>query len=142
MTAVVDPARTAGSTLVYLPRYEVADSPLFGEPDEVLAQQALADLHRVFPATMRNWQLGHVVHRARLIQPIPMAGVPAAVPPREVVPGRIYCVSNAQLPGGALNNNDCVALATRAAPAIASPLPATANAPERQRFTAQSAAAR
>jgi protoporphyrinogen oxidase len=142
MTAVVDRSQTAGSTLVYLPRYEVADSPVFAEPDEVLAQQALADLHRVFPETMRNWQLGHVVHRARLIQPIPLAGVRAAVPPSEVIPGRVYCVTNAQLPGGALNNNDCVALATRAAPAIAAAMAAkTADTAHASQLTAQSAGA-
>lgn len=142
MTAVVDRSQTAGSTLVYLPRYEVADSPVFAESDEVLAQQALADLHRVFPVTMRNWQLGHVVHRARLIQPIPLAQVPAAVPPREVVAGRVYCVTNAQLPGGALNNNDCVALATRAAPSIAAVGPLTGAATARTELTAQTAAER
>jgi protoporphyrinogen oxidase len=123
MTAVVDRRETGGLTLVYLPRYAVRDSELFLQPDDAIAQRALADLACVFPATADGWQIGHAVHRARLIQPVPIAGVPAAVPPRVVVPGRVFCVNHAQLPGGALNNNDCVALATAAAPAIAAPAP-------------------
>ena len=115
MTAIIDKSQTAGHTLVYLPRYAVTDSPIFAQTDEQLAERALQDLRRVFPHTGNGWLLHHEVQRAGMIQPIPIAGAESHAPPREVVPGRVYCVSNAQLPPGALNNNDCIAHATNAA---------------------------
>jgi protoporphyrinogen oxidase len=119
MSALVDGAATRGHTLVYLPRYAVSTSPQFEQPDRELARTALQDLHRIFPATSDGWLLHSEVHRARLIQPIPLAGAPDHAPPREVVPGRVFCVTNAQLQPGALNNNDCVALAEAAARRLA-----------------------
>ena len=118
MTAVVDKDQTAGHTLVYLPRYAVTDSPIFKQSDEQLAESALNDLRRVFPQADNDWLLSHKVQRARLIQPIPIAGGESHAPPREVVPGRVYCVSNAQMPPGTLNNNDCIAHATQAAASL------------------------
>ncbi|MGE3173574.1 MAG: FAD-dependent oxidoreductase [Planctomycetota bacterium] len=118
MTAVVDRQHTGGRTLVYLPRYATADSEVFAAGDDVLADRALADLNRVLPETRSGWLLHRTVHRARLVQPLQFAGAEPHAPPREVVPGRVYCVSNACLPPGTLNNNDCIALATAAAEAL------------------------
>jgi protoporphyrinogen oxidase len=116
MTSVVDRERhTNGRTLVYLPRYAVADSPLFDAPDAAIAERALADLARVFPATRTGWLLHRAVHRTRQIQPVPIQGAPPVAPPRTVVERRVFCVNNAQLPACVLNNNDCVQLARDAA---------------------------
>lgn len=111
LTNVVDRQHTAGRSLVYLPRYAVADSRLFERPDAELAAAALRDLATVFPQAGSGWLLHSAVHRAKLIQPIPLANGPALAPPRRLAEGAVYCVSNAQLPTCVLNNNDCVALA-------------------------------
>jgi len=110
MTAVVDRSETAGHTLVYLPRYALHDAPLFAADDAAIAERALQDLARVFPQTRNGWLVHQAVHRARLVQPLRFANAPPYAPPREVVPGRVYCCNNACLPPGTLNNNDCVAL--------------------------------
>jgi hypothetical protein len=120
-TNVVDAGeQTAGHTLVYLPRYAVAESSAFGADDAAVSARALADLRRIFPIADERWLLRSAVHRARWIQPIPMAGAAPVAPPRVVVPGRVFCVNNAQLPACVLNNDDCIGLARAAAPAVLS----------------------
>lgn len=113
---VIGRDQTAGHALVYLPRYALADDPLLTRPDDdALRTAALADLRAVFPAADERWLVRTAVHRARWIQPVPLCGAPPVAPPRTVVPGRVFCVSSAQLPACVLNNNDCVALARAAA---------------------------
>lgn len=114
MSNIVDQGSLAGRTLVYLPRYATADSAVFAQDDAAIAATALRDLATVFPATRDGWLLHTAVHRARLIQPIPLAGGQPLAPPRVLVPGAVFCVSNAQLPTCVLNNNDCVAMARAA----------------------------
>lgn len=106
---------TAGRTLVYLPRYALAGDPMFARSDQELAAEALADLRTVHPAADENWLLHHAVHRARLIQPVPLAGAPSVAPPRVLIPGRAFAVNSACLPACPLNNNACVGLARRTA---------------------------
>ncbi len=115
MSRIIGTSRCGGSSLVYLPRYAAADSPVLDEPDEKIAHQALADLRVVHPAATASWVRSVRVHRTRWIQPVPRAGSPPVVPPRTVVAGRIHCVNHAALPGCVLNNDACIALANRAA---------------------------
>ena len=114
LSNVVDRQHTAGRSLVYLPRYAMATSPLFTASDGDLAAAALRDLRAVLPAADGDWLLHTAVHRARLIQPLPLAGGAAVAPPRVLVPGAVYCVNNAQLPTCVLDNSDCVALCAAA----------------------------
>lgn len=115
MSRLIGTARCNGSSLLYLPRYAAADSPVLDEPDEAVAQRALADLHTVHPAATASWVRSVHVHRTRWIQPVPQAGSPPVVPPRTVVANRIHCVNHAALPGCVLNNDACIALASSAA---------------------------
>jgi protoporphyrinogen oxidase len=122
MTSLISAAEeTGGRTLVYLPRYALADGGLFGRSDEEIAAEALADLARVHPRAQGPW-LQHVeVHRARFIQPVPLAGGPLLAPPRRPVPGApVFVVNSAQIASCVLNTNDCIRLAAAAAAEILS----------------------
>lgn len=115
-TNVVDAsAETNGHALVYLPRYAPTGDPIHRQDDAAIAEAALRDLRRIRPAAGGDWLLHQSVQRARFIQPIPRVGAAPVRPPREVVPGKVYVVNNAQLSACILNNSDCVGLARRAA---------------------------
>ena len=113
---IIGTTRCNGSSLVYLPRYAAADSAVLDQTDDQLAGRALVDLRLVYPAAAAaGWLRSVRVHRTRWIQPVPVTGMPPTAPPSTVVPGRIHCVNHAQLPGCVLNNDECIALADRAA---------------------------
>jgi hypothetical protein len=112
MTNLVAAAEeTASDTLVYLPRYALAGDPVLERPDGEVRDEALDDLARVYPHTRRGWVRHTRVHRASMIQPVPLAGGPPLAPPFELpVPG-VFVVNSAQLPSCVLNNSDCIGLA-------------------------------
>jgi protoporphyrinogen oxidase len=112
MTNLVTAAEeTASDTLVYLPRYALAGDPVLERPDGEVRDEALDDLARVYPHTRRGWVRHTRVHRASMIQPVPLAGGPPLAPPFELpVPG-VFVVNSAQLPSCVLNNSDCIGLA-------------------------------
>jgi protoporphyrinogen oxidase len=116
MTNLVSAAEeTKGHALVYLPRYALSDDPLFARSDAEIREEALSDLARIYPHVKDGWVRHVEVHRARRVQPVPLAGAPPVSPPFELpVPG-VFVVNSAQLPTSVLNNNACVGLAREAA---------------------------
>ena len=121
MTSIIDRREeTAGRHLVYLPRYVASDDPLLDESDEQVSERLLtrgllplfADL-RIDDAEYRG------VHRARFVQPLPLASAaprPAPVPLALDPPFQL--LNTACLRCATLNNNEVVALAREMATAI------------------------
>ncbi|GAB4374544.1 MAG: NAD(P)/FAD-dependent oxidoreductase [Acidobacteriota bacterium] len=122
MTNIVDPdEETAGWHLVYLPRYVDADDPLFDAEDDAVSRLLLdRGLRRLFPDAPIDAAAYRGVHRARHVQPLPLAtdeprpdpGPLACEPPFQIV-------NTARLRCATLNNDEVVALAREAARAIA-----------------------
>jgi protoporphyrinogen oxidase len=114
MTNLIDTAEeTKGRSLVYLPRYLDSRDAQFEVPDEkVLKDFVGGGLRKLFPDfSEKNDLVSYTVHRARYVQPLPLArestGEIRPVPPLE----RPFQILNtSMLRCATLNNNEVVGL--------------------------------
>ncbi len=115
MTNLVDrDAETQGLSLLYLPRYMDSASPMFDEPDDKLVASLLdRGVRRLYPSLPNSDIVDLQVHRARFVQPLPLArqGVAGAEPARATPPFTI--LNTSMLECATLNNNEVVGLADR-----------------------------
>ncbi len=129
MTNLVDRAQTGGMHLVYLPRYCAPDDPDFDEADDVIAERAVTDLLRRYPALVPEDVVATRVAKARNVMPVPVPGSGDGVPPVATgLPG-LYLASSAQVSDGTLNVETTLGLAEAAVSQIlatpAAPAPAS-----------------
>jgi protoporphyrinogen oxidase len=124
MTNLIDREReTAGRSLVYLPRYVGSDDPLLEEPDASVAPPFIdRGLKRLFPEFKEDEIVLRCVHRARYVQPLPLArdgsSAPASVPTESALDSRpapemespFQMLSTFMLQCATLNNNEVVGL--------------------------------
>lgn len=119
MTNLIDAREeTSGASLVYLPRYLDSEDPLLAAPDAELYPGFLdRGLKRLFPGFSEQDIEYRGIHRARLVQPLPLVGQPGA--PRDEalsVAGAPELERPFQLLGtymlrcATLNNNEVVGL--------------------------------
>jgi protoporphyrinogen oxidase len=117
MTNLIDAREeTRGHALVYLPRYLESESPRFEEDDtQALRTLMRGGLERVAPALAEDDVVLHRVHRARFVQPLPVAGESAGGSAAADLPlERPFQVLNtAMLRCATLNNNEVVGLVDR-----------------------------
>jgi hypothetical protein len=114
MTNLIDTAEeTKGRSLVYLPRYLDSRDPRFDDSDESVLREFLGGgLTRLFPNfSEKDDMVGYSVHRARYVQPLPLAresqGEIRPAPPLE----RPFQILNtSMLRCATLNNNEVVGL--------------------------------
>jgi protoporphyrinogen oxidase len=115
MTNLVDrDAETAGLSLVYVPQYmDSADPRLSGDDGEM--ERTLVDrgLSTMFPDLSRRELVYHRVHRAKLVQPLPL--VRHAAPGAEVVSRTepLQILNTSMLTCATLNNDEVVAFVDR-----------------------------
>lgn len=88
---------TGGRHLVYLANYLHRTDPRFQEPDEAVMAAYLEGLQRLFPHFSPSWILHARVFRAPFVEPIYFPGYAAARPPAELVPGRVFLATTAQV---------------------------------------------
>ena len=118
MSALVDRAEFGGHALVYLPRYVTQDDPMFGAPDDVIRQQFIDGLARIYPHFNPDQVLRFQISRARYVQPLSTLHYSDRLPAmRSSLPG-VYFVNSSQIANGTLNVNEAVGLANRAASAL------------------------
>ncbi|MBI4604755.1 MAG: FAD-dependent oxidoreductase [Planctomycetes bacterium] len=118
MTNLVDPAvETRGRTLAYLPRYLDSEDPLLEAPDAALLPSFLdRGLKRLLPGFEASDVLYQGIHRARLVQPLPLvsaAPVAAAAGKVEAAPALerpFQMLGTYMLRCATLNNNEVVGL--------------------------------
>ena len=123
MTAVVDPEDVGGHRLVYLPRYVPEDDPLFEETDDVIAENAITNLLRMYPDLTRDDVVATRVARARHVMAVQRLNYSQSVPPMETsVPG-LCVVNSSQIINANLNVDETIAFAKRAASRIAPAVP-------------------
>jgi len=121
MTNLIDPAQeTSGLSLVYLPRYMDSEDRLLGAPDSELYPSFFdRGLKRLFPGFCDDQIVYRGIHRARLVQPLPLAGAPPAAStealqalgeaaPRLERPFQV--LSTFMLRCATLNNNEVIGL--------------------------------
>jgi protoporphyrinogen oxidase len=109
-TALADAAEeTAGHHLVYLPRYDVPDSPWFERSDEDLTEEGLRSLERIWPE-VRSWVVRSFVHRERRVQALWLPGTRQRTAPLRSRSAPIESIT-AELVGlDTLNNNAVIRL--------------------------------
>jgi protoporphyrinogen oxidase len=123
LTAIVDMSSLVatefgGRGLVYLPRYQAPDDPLFELSDEDVTTRFVDALCQVMPSFDRSRILGSRVARAREVFTVPTLGSASRVLPFATsVPG-VSIVTGAQIVHGTLNVDESVTLAERAAVAL------------------------
>lgn len=118
MSALVEPARLGGHTLVYLPRYLDPDDPFFAAPDAEVEERFLAGLERVHPELRRDDVLCCRISRVRQVMALATLDRSARLPPIATsVPG-LHLVSSAHIVNGTLNVDETVGLAERVAPLL------------------------
>ena len=112
MTALVDPAEFGGRTLVYLPKYCLADDPSWLRSDAEIRDEFLAAMDRLYPGFLRDDVLGFRLSRVKHVFALPTLGYGRApVPGVETsVPG-LFVVNSSQILQGTLNVNETVRLA-------------------------------
>lgn len=109
MTALVDPARFGGRSLVYLPIYLPQQSPRWHDDDEAVLQACLDALERMYPHFDRGQVVDAKVARARHVLAVPTVDYTSrALPPvRSGVPN-VLLLSSAQIALGTLNVDETV----------------------------------
>lgn len=109
-TALADPAaEMAGHHLVYLPRYDVPDSPWFERNEAEITEEGLNGLERIWP-DIRSWVVHSVVNRERRVQALWLPGTRQRTEPLRSASAPIESIT-AELVGlDTLNNNAVIRL--------------------------------
>jgi len=106
-------AEDAGSHhLLYLLNYVHRDTDEFARTDEDLSESYLAGLLDLFPDITSEDVLSTHVFRAPYVEPIWTPGYSKRVPPLELVPGRVYLATTAQIYPNVTSWNSSIGLAT------------------------------
>ncbi|NEP16232.1 MAG: NAD(P)/FAD-dependent oxidoreductase [Leptolyngbya sp. SIO4C1] len=114
MTALVDPAEFSGRTLVYLPKYLPANDPDLQLSDEVIRQQFIDALERLYPQFQASDVLDFKVSRVKYVMALSTLNYSTQLPPMQTsVPG-LHIVNSAHILNGTLNVNETVQLAETA----------------------------
>lgn len=101
-TGIIDVSNLAGRdefhgyTVVYLPRYAVSSSAVWGMSDGTLHEENIAGLKLVVPDLSEEDIVAWGVYRAKHVQPIHGVGKGNALPPVVMAPGLAY-LSTAQI---------------------------------------------
>jgi protoporphyrinogen oxidase len=138
MTTIVDPAELGGHSLVYLPKYMMADEPGFAEPDDAIRERCLATLEKMHPHFSRDDVLAFRISRARFVMALPTISYSERLPPMKTsIPG-VYAVNSAHILKGNLNVNETIQIAEDAIRGVLAP--ALDGPPPRSVETAETAA--
>lgn len=103
---------TAGLRLYYVPRYLDSEDERLSASDESLTASLLdRGLKRLFPDLRAEDVVYQGIHRARLVQPLPLVRPQAVIAPGTPRPVRPFQILNtSMLTCATLNNNDVVGL--------------------------------
>ena len=111
MTSLVDRRTFGGRALVYLPKYVLPNDPIFEQSDEVIREQFLSALERMYPSFSRDDVEAFRVSRVRALVAVPTLHYSDRLPPIRTSIRGVYVVNGAQIVNGTFNVNDTVRLA-------------------------------
>lgn len=119
MTALVDRARFAGRSLIYLPRYLGRDDPFWQRTDAEVEAEFLPALLRMHPGLRRDDITAFQVARARQVLALSTLNYSTeAMPPVATSRPGIFVANSAQIPGGTLNVNETLGVVEQALPRV------------------------
>lgn len=112
MTALVDPRRFGGHSLVYLPRYLAQDDAFWALDDSAIRERFLAALEKMYPHLAREDVLAFHVSRARHVLALSTINYSRELLPAIAtsLPG-VAIINSAQIANGTLNVNETLAVA-------------------------------
>ncbi len=118
MTAIVDPKKLGGRTLVYLPAYVPSDDPLFEVSDADVETRFTEALLRMHPELQRSDIEAFRISRVRHVLAITTLNYTANLPPiKTSVPG-LFVLNAAHIVNASLNVNDTIKLANERMPLL------------------------
>jgi protoporphyrinogen oxidase len=111
MSALVDKAYLGGNALVYLPKYVVAEDPLFDKPDEEIKEYFISNFKKMYPwLTDDNIKFAGVA-RAKHVITVAKLGYSEILPGvKTSIPG-VYIINTSHIKDGTLNVNETVRVA-------------------------------
>jgi protoporphyrinogen oxidase len=110
-TRVIDLEQTGGYHLVYLMNYVHRTHPLFHRDPDALAAEYVDALLGLFPELERQDVCGTFVFKAPYVEPLYTPGYGRRKPPGELVPGRVYLATTAQVYPSVTSWNSSIGLA-------------------------------
>jgi protoporphyrinogen oxidase len=114
MTALVDPNKFGGRSLVYLPKYVPAEDKAFSISDKALKEQFIQALERMYPHFNSSDVLDFQVSRVKYVVAVPTLNYSKKLPPMHTsIPG-LHIINSAHILNGTLNVNETVQLAEQA----------------------------
>lgn len=114
-TRVLKPEDAGGHHLVYLLNYVHRSTDEFSRADEDLASDYVAGLLDLMPELNEQDILFRQVFRTPYVEPIWTPGYSSRVPPLELIPGRVYLATTAQVYPNVTSWNSSIGLANRVA---------------------------
>ncbi|HYH01129.1 MAG TPA: NAD(P)/FAD-dependent oxidoreductase [Terriglobales bacterium] len=114
MTNLISREETAGTYLVYVPKYTVPGDPLFEAPEPELWDLFRAGLKRVFPDLNDSDIESKFLFRERLVQPVPVIRYSEIVPEMRTSINGLLLANTTQIINSNLNNNAMVKIAHQA----------------------------
>jgi protoporphyrinogen oxidase len=122
MTTIVDKSELGGNSLVYLPKYMMADESGFNETDETIRERCLSTLEKMHPHFSREDVLAFRTSRSRCVMALPTLGYSDRLPPMVTsIPG-VLAINSAHILKGNLNVNETIQIAEEAMQTVLKPL--------------------
>lgn len=122
MTALVDRSVFDGKTLVYLPKYALADDEAWKLSDVEIETRFVEALTRLYPGFDREDVLAFRLSRVRQVFALSTLGYSEKVPSVETSVAGLFLVNSAQIVNGTLNVNETVRLAEEGVDRICGPV--------------------
>ncbi len=113
-TQVLDSEDTGGYHLVYLLNYVHRDEPLFNRDPEQVIDEYVSALLNLFPDLSRDSIKARYLFKAPFVEPLYSPGYGSRKPPAELVPGRVYLATTAQVYPRVTSWNSSAAVAEEA----------------------------
>jgi len=113
-TNVLSPKDFGDHRLVYLPRYLPFDDPLFLKKDELIIEENLAGLSRMFPHFKKGDVIHQEVFRAPYVQALPLPGAPLRMDSHRTPHPNVYLANASYVEDSTLNNDAVIRMSSRA----------------------------
>ncbi|MDQ2719847.1 MAG: NAD(P)/FAD-dependent oxidoreductase [Bacteroidota bacterium] len=111
MTALIDKKQLDGKSLVYLPKYVVADDPLFAKSDEEIKNYFITNFKKMYPViTDQNIEFVGVA-RAKHVITVAKLNYSASLPDVKTSIPNLYIINTSHIIDGTLNVNETVRVA-------------------------------
>ncbi len=111
MTALVDKKYLGGNTLVYLPKYVVADDPLFNQSDDEIKTYFIDNFKKMYPSLLQDNIKFVGVARAKHVITVAKIGYSDALPGVKTSIFGVSIINTSHIKDGTLNVNETVRVA-------------------------------